>query len=135
MAGLANQPLKASQPETILDQCFRYAIEIKASIERQRFWMGVELIYRIRNLLMEIYSLTSGGVRFTQHFDKTAPQELSDLLFSTLPKANTLPHAFENILTVLQNEIPKFSNGQLHLQPHHRKMIEKLRVVDSRMLQ
>ena len=130
-AGLANLPEKNIFPETALDRCFRYAIEIKAAIERQQFWIGVELLHRLRNLLIDIYSLTSGGVRFTQHFDQTAPQELVDLLFSTLPQAKTLPQAFENMLDVLQNEMPRFSNGKLHLHPHHRNIIEKLRPVNS----
>ena len=128
-AGLANLPEKNSSPKMALDRCFRYAIEINAAIERQRLWMGVELLHRTRNLLMEIYSLTREGGRFTQHFDNSASQELSDLLFSTLPTANTLPQAFENILNILQNEIPRFSNGKLHLQSHHRIIIEKLRKV------
>jgi len=127
MAGLANLSHEENSPEIALDQCFRYAVEIKTAIERQRFWMGVELMHRVRNLLIEIYALTSGGARSIQHFDQTTPSELTDLLSSTIPQADTLPQTFENLLNLLQHEIPRFSNGKIHLQPRHWMILGKLR--------
>ena len=130
-AGLANQIQQADHPEVVLDRCFRYVVEIKAAIERHRFWMAVELLHRTRNLLMEIYALTSGGGRSLHHFDQTAPPELAALLFTTLPQADTLPQSFENLLNLLQTEIPRFSNGTIHLQPQHRMILEKLRPINT----
>lgn len=131
MAGMANRSPNETCPETELDRCFRYVIEINTAIERQHFWMAVELVHRVRSLLMEIYARTSGGVRAIQHFDQTAPPELAALLFSTFPQADTLPQTFENLLNLLQDEIPRFSNGKLRLQPQHWIILENLRPINT----
>ena len=50
----------------VLSRCVRYAAVADIAIQRHRLWEAVEVLHRMRTLLMELYALTHGGRRLVR---------------------------------------------------------------------
>ncbi|MBV7329740.1 hypothetical protein KFU94_16135 [Chloroflexi bacterium TSY] len=57
-AAEANRKPDKQSPALLLDQYVRYALEVATQYQRRRIWIAIELLHRMRNLLMELYAKT-----------------------------------------------------------------------------
>ena len=83
-AGLANHRSAGKPLAQLLDECVRYAVVADGALQRRRTWITVELLHRMRNLLLELFTQTHGGGRAFYAFE-TAEERLQARLGATLP--------------------------------------------------
>ena len=69
--------------EDRVNQCICYALELRNAILRERIWMSLEFLHRIRGLLM---ALSSQDQRHIHFFDAHANPELKAHLRSLVPQ-------------------------------------------------
>jgi len=123
----ANEDYSTVRPENteIINQCIRYTLELHHAILRGRVWMSLELLQRIRALLMSIYSGSHGADRPVHFFDAQATPQLQQLMISLAPQAEMEPikAAFFNALLLLQDHLGSFSNGGYELTEAQRLVL------------
>jgi predicted nucleotidyltransferase len=112
-----------------LDQFVRYAATVRVCLRRGRIWITLELLHRMRGLLMEIFSRTHGGERAWQAFEHEADQSRQARLGTTLAQADlpALRRSLEQLLDILENDLDDLSDGQLQLTDAHRIVISRVR--------
>ncbi len=128
-AGLANRVASDSSPTILISQCIRWAIEIHAAIERNRLWLAVELVHRIREALMEIFTFSRLGVRSLRFFETEAPASLQILLGETLPALNhaAMYRVLVSVVDILNNDLDKFGDPSLSLTDDQKRILVQLR--------
>jgi predicted nucleotidyltransferase len=128
-AGDANRVVEEPNLRHIVNQCIRYALEVRNAIERERLWMALELLQRIRLHLMEMYTLTHGGVRAIQYFEGNADTNLQQRLkgISASPDLVAVQAALDAVLRVLADDLGAFSGGQYQLTEQQRIVLQQLR--------
>lgn len=128
-AGVANR--RSTQPPLaqLVDQCVRYAAVVQTCILRERHWLTLELLHRMRSILMEIFSRTHGGLRAHQAFEHQAPWRVQARLGATLPQYElpSLQQALERLLILLEEDLEALSNGQVALTRSHQAVIRQIR--------
>lgn len=77
-AGEINRNEYRANLDEIVNQCIRYALEIHNAVTRERFWMASELLYRSRVLLMQLFTVTHGGIRTIHFFETNADLKLQE---------------------------------------------------------
>ena len=125
----ANQKVIEPELDDIISQCIRYCLEIYNALERERLWMALELLYRTRGLLMQLFTVTCGGIRTTHFFEAHASVDLQILLKQIVP-APTLKSATDaltNLIELLDNELDDFSHTQYHLRIPQRKILQQIK--------
>ncbi len=115
-------------PPTIEDQvnqCFRYALELRNAILRERIWMSLEFLHRIRGILMALYSLDQRHIHF---FDAHATPELQVHLGTLVPLPNldSIQEAYENTLSILTNHLDSFIDEDYHLTEAQNRILQQL---------
>ncbi len=119
--------------QSLLDRCIYYLPVAAIALQRGYFWDTLEILQRMRNLLLEIYTHARGSFRVYHFFDRQAPVELSALLKATLPQ-DTLDAegaAFVRMMDLLEHKLDMLSDGQLSLSKSQSKVIEEVRRVVS----
>jgi hypothetical protein len=132
-AGQANPRPRQTIEET-LAECVRYAAVADIALQRQRFWDAVEVLHRLRHLLMVLYTLTHGGQRPWQFFQAKADPDLQAQLGRTLPQYNlaSVQASLEHCLDILEYELGHLTNRQLQLPDAYQTV---LRAVRARLAQ
>jgi predicted nucleotidyltransferase len=131
-AGLANKKRDETLPAELLDACVRYALETDVSLRRGEQWMAIELLHRMRALLMDLFAQAQGGARPLQTFAALAEPALQTHLGATLPIFD-LPslwhawHAQHAMLDLVEHDIPALSNGQARLTAEHQEVLRAIR--------
>ncbi|TAK12856.1 MAG: nucleotidyltransferase domain-containing protein [Anaerolineae bacterium] len=128
-AGVANQRYTHPPLAQLVDQCIRYAAVVQTCILRERHWLTIELLHRMRSILMEIFSRTHGGLRAHQMFEHEADPRVQVRLGATLPQydLSSLRQALELLLMLLEDDLESLSNGQLALTRSHQEVIRQIR--------
>jgi predicted nucleotidyltransferase len=113
----------------IVNQYIRYALELHHAIMRQRLWMSIELLHRIRALLMLMYAGSHDVIRPIHFFDSHAGPELHELLASLSPQANlkSAEDAFGTTLLLLENHLDDFCDGTYQLTASQKHILYKLK--------
>lgn len=116
------------EPEAILNQCIRYTLELHNAIKRQRYWMAVEMLHRIRGLLMTLYAVSHGADRAMQHFEAHASPDVQHRLMQIVPAANldALRDAPRLVLALLNDHLDAFSKGQARLTDAQRAILHQI---------
>jgi predicted nucleotidyltransferase len=98
--------------EALVDECVRYTLETANAIERGHLWLAVELLHRIRDLLMQVFALCRGGLRPLHHFQQAADSDLQARVARLLPQLNhdSLSTALHEVVNILQHELPRFTS-------------------------
>jgi len=127
----AANPTYLSAPQEMgetIDRCLRYALELHHAIQRQRLWMSLELLQRIRALLMAVYAAGHGTERPLQHFDAHAGPELQGQLAALVPSANleSVGKALSNTVSLLENHLDAFSGGNYPLTTAQRRVLQAI---------
>ncbi len=116
-AGEANRVATEPPVGELLDACVRYAAVAHVYLQRGNVWLSIEILHRMRDLLMQIFTRTHGGGRSPQRFEATADGALQARLGATLPQADltSLREALEALIDFLENDLGDLTDGQLHL--------------------
>lgn len=132
-AGSANRRPRQPVEET-LAECVRYAAVVDVTLQRQRLWDAVEVLHRLRALLMELYTLTHGGQRSWQFFQANADPGLQARLGHTLPQHSlmSVQASLVRCLDILEYDLASLTNEQLQLPAAYRKVLEAVRVRQAR---
>ena len=128
-AGSANRRPRQPLEET-LAECVRYAAVADIALQRQRLWDAVEVLHRLRALLMELYTLTHGGQRPWQFFQVTADPNLQAQLGHTLPQYSlaAVQAALERCLDLVEYDLGHLTNRQIQLPDAYQKVLQAVRV-------
>jgi hypothetical protein len=132
-AGAANrQP--GESPEQVLSRCVRYAAVSDIALQRNRLWEAVEVLHRLRTLLMELYTLTHGGQRSIPFFQARADPDLQAQLGHTLPQDSlvSVQTALERCLDILEHDLGPLTNDQIQLPDAYRKVLQAVRARQAR---
>ncbi len=113
----------------LLDKCLRYALEVDVAMRRELPWLAVELLHRMRGLLMEMYGRARGGVRPLFVFQGEAAPALQARFGATLPQYDwaSMRAALEQFFAILEYDLEAISAAQLRLGDNHRAIIAQLR--------
>jgi len=132
-AGRANRPAPPAPLAGRVDAIIRYMVEVDVALKRGRLWLAVELLHRIRGLLMDIYSCSRGGRRPLRDFDEMAGAAMRGRLGQTLPRyeRSSLREALAKLIDLVQNDLPAWSDGRLRLDPVQEEILQ--RVVGRRL--
>lgn len=127
-AGLANRYLDDEPLDQLLDRCIRYAIEVDIALHRGQIWGAVELLHRMRGLLMELFTRTHGGQRAYQFFQAKADLGLQTRLGTTLPRYDlkSVQDSLTQILDILRHDLEQLSDGQVQLTVVHAEILDSI---------
>ena len=123
---------KQKEPADIVNQYIRYTLGLHHAIMRQRVWMSMELLHRMRGLLMQLYAITYHAVRPIHVFDLQADAELQKLLrgLSVQADLNLIETTFDFAISILENHLDAFCDGAYQLSSTQIKFIEQLKQLD-----
>ncbi len=127
----ANHDYNSEEMELVdlVNRCIRYALELHHAIMRQRLWMSIEFLHRIRGLLMLMYAVSHNASRPIHFFDAEASPELQELLGSLSPEANlkSVENTFGITLSMLENQLGDFMDGGYQLTASQKHILYKLK--------
>lgn len=128
VAGEANQKSARIDISVMISQCVRYCLEVRNAISRGKLWMALELLHRIRGLLMQIFTVTHGGERAIQFFEAQAGAELQERLMRMVPTAEpaAITAALDEAVHLLLHDLATLSDGQYPLSPEQRMILQAI---------
>ena len=120
-----NEPL-----DRLLDRCVRFAVEVDAALQRGRAWLALELLHRMRGLLMAVFGRSRGRPRPEGAFEAEAPPALQARLAAAVPafEIASMRAALNVLLDVLERDLDELSNGQAALSDGQRSLISQVRL-------
>jgi predicted nucleotidyltransferase len=132
-AGIANRESDETPPVELLDACVRYALEVDFALRRGKLWIAVELLHRMRGLLMELFAQAHNGARPLHTFEAQADTALQSRLGATLPLFDlpSLWRAHQAMLDLLEQDIPALSKGQARLTSEQHRVLHAIRERDA----
>jgi predicted nucleotidyltransferase len=128
-AGEANRNLANPPPSQLLDACVRYAVYANICLHRDQIWSTVEVLHRMRGLLMEMFAYAHGGERAYQFFQSEADKQVQARLGATLPSYNmaALRESLAKLLDILEDDLGYLTDGQVQLTNMHRAVLNRVR--------
>jgi hypothetical protein len=92
-------------------------------------WLAVEILHRIRGILMQIFAGTHEGERAYQAFESSADAAMQARLGATLPQYDlySLRRSLEKVLDILENDLEYLAGGQVHLTNAHETVLHRVR--------
>ncbi len=129
-AAAANPPDPEPALGPLLDACVRYAAVAQVYLQRASLWLAIEILHRMRGLLMDIFMRSHGGGRPLHRFAATAPAGLQARLDATLPQADpsSVRAALAALINLLENDLAVISNGQLTLTAGQQTVLRQVRL-------
>ena len=128
-AGEANRNPAHPPVSQLLDEFVRYAVVANGCLQRDQTWSTVEILHRMRDLLMKIFARTHGGQRAYQTFQSEADEKVQARLGTTLPSYDVaaLRKSLENLLGIIENDLEYLACGQVQLKNLHRAVLNRVR--------
>jgi predicted nucleotidyltransferase len=128
-AGLANRRSGGKTFPGLLDQCVRYILAVDIALQRGELWGAIEMLHRIRGVIMEMFAMAQGGARPLHSFQAEADPELQTALAKTLPHFDNvkLKNALEHSLKILETNLGQITRGQIQLSRAHRTVLAQVR--------
>jgi hypothetical protein len=129
-AGLANRRAAAEPLGRLLDRCVRYTAVADVMLERKQVWSTVEVLHRMRGILMALFARTHDGTRAYQAFEEKADAVLQTNLGGALPRYDlgSLQESLGQILFILEHELAHLTDGQVELTDAHKVMLNRIRL-------
>jgi predicted nucleotidyltransferase len=129
-AGLANRRATIEPLGRLLDRCVRYVAVADVMLQRKRLWSTVEVLHRMRGILMALFARTHGGTRAYQAFEEKADAALQADLGRALPwyDLGSLRESLGQILHILEHELVHLTNGQVELTDAHKAVLASIRL-------
>jgi predicted nucleotidyltransferase len=128
-AGTRNLKSDSSDPSEWVDVFVRYAVVANTCIQRNQAWATLDILHRMRIVLMDVFALTHGGERGYQFFDSNAPNVLLTKLAATLA-APTLASMCASLIALIQlveEDLGLVSDHKVHLTEVHRLVLNGVR--------
>jgi predicted nucleotidyltransferase len=118
----------ADLPQSV-DVLIRYAVIANTCIQRNQVWSTLEILHRMRRILMDLFTLSHGGERAYQFFDDNAPEELQAQLGATLSTGDTdsLRASLTRLLDILERNLGSVADNQIRLTDAHRIVLSGVR--------
>jgi predicted nucleotidyltransferase len=115
--------------EEILAECVRFAAVADIALQRHRLWDAIEVLHRLRTLLMELYTVTHSGQRAWQFFQANADPDLQAQLGNTLPHYSlaSAQASLVRCLDILEHDVGHLTNDQLQVPDAYRKVLQAVR--------
>ncbi len=128
-AGIANRSQSDVSPDQLLDACVRYAAVANVYLKRGMVWLTVEILHRMRNLLLQLFAQSHGHQRSFHAFESEARPALQARLGATLPDSSltSLRDALQRLIDVVETDLDSLSAGQASLTPAHRIVLASVR--------
>lgn len=128
-AGERNRDSVPSELAESVDILVRYAVVANTCIQRNQVWTTLEILHRMREILMDLFALTHGGERAYQFFDNNAPQELQAQLGATLPWSDpaSLRVCLTRLLDILEENLESVADNNVCLTDAHRLVLGGVR--------
>jgi hypothetical protein len=128
-AGLANRKPSDEPLDRLLDRCVRYAAVADVGLRRGQAWITVEVLHRMRGILMELFTRARGEGRSYQRFEAEADGWLQERLGATLPQfaLPSIQEALLRLLDILEHDLEPLTAGQLELGDAQRAVLERVR--------
>ena len=128
-AGEANRNSANPPVSQLLDICVRYVAVANVCLQRKRIWLAVEILHRIRGILMQIFANTHEGERAYQAFESSADAGMQARLGATLPQYDlySLRRSLEKVLYILENDLEYLAARQVHLTNVHEAVLHRIR--------
>jgi hypothetical protein len=98
-------------------------------LEREQVWSTVEVLHRMRGILMALFARTHGGTRAYQTFEEKADAALQADLGGALPRYDlvSLRESLSQILHILEHGLVHLTNGQVELADAHQVILNSVR--------
>jgi predicted nucleotidyltransferase len=128
-AGERNRKSIPSELAGLVDVLVRYAVVANTCIQRNQVWTTLEILHRMRELLMDLFACTHGGERAYQFFDDNAPQELQAQLGATLSSSDltSLRVCFARLLDIAEQGLGLLADNNVRLTDAHRLVLGGVR--------
>lgn len=128
-AGMANQTRSEPTLEQLLDAYIRYAAAASVCLQRKQIWSTIEILHRMRGILMTLFVRTHGGQRTYKDFQPQADTEIQARIGVTLPRYNldSLRISLAKLLEILEEELDYLGNGQVQLTSGHQIVLNRIR--------
>jgi predicted nucleotidyltransferase len=133
-AGSANR--RPRQPiEVTLAECVRYVAVADIALQRHRLWDAVEVLHRLRTLLMGLYTLTHGGQRPWHFFQATADPDLQTQLAHTLPQYSlvSVQGSLARCVDMMEHDLGHLTNGEIQLSDAQGNVLKAVRARQARL--
>jgi predicted nucleotidyltransferase len=128
-AGEANRHSAPSELTEVIDVLIRYAVVASICIQRKQVWTTLEVLQRMRTILMNLFARTHGGERGYQFFDNNAPQDLHEQLAATLSlgDAVSLRACLARLLDIVEDNLSSVADSNVRLTDAHRLVLRGVR--------
>lgn len=128
-AGRANPPAPPAPAAQLINQCVRYIVGTEVALQRRQRWAAVDLLHRVRGLVMDLFALSHGGGRALPTFQAQAPADLQARLGQTLPPYDSagLRAALAHSMAILEDDLELLTAGAQRLSPTHRQLLARVR--------
>jgi len=115
--------------EEIINEYLRYALALHHAIQRQRLWMALEMLHRLRAGLLEMYGISRGAFRPIHYFDAQASRGHHELVAALVPQANlnSAAEAFRAAIRLLEDRLDDFSGGAYRLTTNQQHILAQLK--------
>ena len=129
-AGLANECVGDGPLGRVLDMCVRYAVGVDVALQRRQIWGAIELLHRMRGLLMELFARARDGVRAYHVFQAEADAVLQARLGATLPQYDMISarESLAQFLEILEHDLRQLTGRQVQLTEAHRRVLNLVRM-------
>jgi predicted nucleotidyltransferase len=113
----------------LLDRCVRHVIEVDAALQRGRLWLALDLLYRIRGLLMLIFGRSRNRPRPGAAFEPEASPTLQVRFAAAVPCFDlaAMRAALFALLDVLEYDLDELAAGLVTLSDGQRSLIQAVR--------
>lgn len=113
----------------IVNEYLRFVLALHHAIKRQRLWMSLEMLHRLRTALLLLYGTSHDATRPINYFDAQADFELQELVASLAPQANlkSVEEAFRAAILLLENQLDYFCDGDYQLTTSQQHILAQLK--------
>ena len=101
----------------------------RVAVQRGHLWGAVEMLHRLRGVVMELYTLSHGGARPLQIFQAEADEAFQTHLGSTLPQYDpaSARQALARCIDFLEQDLDALTVGQAQLSVAQRGLLASVR--------
>lgn len=113
-AGKKNQEIRSKSLTEILDECLRHVLGVTVAVKRNNLWLAEDLLYRIRNNILRLFTEARGGQRSYYFFERNASQELQSRVRKTFSfgTSQSITTALLQIIYLLEEDFAELVNQQ-----------------------
>jgi predicted nucleotidyltransferase len=113
----------------IVNEYLRYALGLHTAIKRDRLWMALEMLHRMRASLMSMVAVRHDAIRSIHFFDAEADSTLQALLFSLTPQADlkSVEKAFKTAIRLLEDHLVDFCGKNFSLTMSQQYILDELK--------